>query len=188
MSLLSEDQPENKDDNTESSESGVFAPDPAADLGTSPIAVITPDLANSDEPHVVGDAENLDSLDPDYVGPRKLVAVEQTIAQEADPQRRRPGGNHNTYLDREQRVRAEIIRAKVEGREPDLDNPPPSAGTPPKPTEVLADQFPASHKIPVNLVTEQSVGTDDPTTLRPEDHEDWDRNNNGVPDSEETDE
>lgn len=46
---------------------------------------------------------------------------------EQDPQRNLPGG---IYLDREQRREAEVLRARAENREPDLDNPPAIQSTP----------------------------------------------------------
>jgi hypothetical protein len=57
----------------------------------------------------------------------KVKPKELVILSETDPARELPGG---TYLDRVERERAEVARAKVEGREPDLDNPPACAGTP----------------------------------------------------------
>lgn len=60
--------------------------------------------------------EDLNTVDEDFVYPH-----------EADPRRSLPGG---VYLDQVQREKAEIARAKAEGREPDLDNPPAAAGTP----------------------------------------------------------
>ncbi len=121
--------------------------------------------------------KDTDVLDPDYVGPAKTVKQDVSIAQEADPMRQQTGP-HGTYLDREQRLAAEIARAKVEGREPDLENPPPIAGTPVFPTDDLAKRFPADpkHEIPVLDTVERVVGTDDPTTLRPEDHAEYERN------------
>jgi hypothetical protein len=52
-----------------------------------------------------------------------FLSVHQT-----DPNRRIPGTN--PYLDDLERERAEIVRAKVEDREPDLENPPAVQGTP----------------------------------------------------------
>lgn len=60
--------------------------------------------------------EDLNTVEEDFVYPH-----------EADPRRALPGG---VYLDQVQREKAEIARAKAEGREPDLDNPPAAAGTP----------------------------------------------------------
>ena len=57
-------------------------------------------------------------VDTDYFYPAKF-----------DPQRRNLPQT-SVYLDDEQRRLAEIDRARVEGREPDLDNPPATAGTP----------------------------------------------------------
>lgn len=53
---------------------------------------------------------------------REFVRVE-----ELDPNRQLP--HTNEYLDEKLRREAEIQRAKVEGREPDLDNPPAAGGT-----------------------------------------------------------
>lgn len=55
------------------------------------------------------------------------VEKDFVFVHEADPNRQLPGG---VYLDQVQREEAEIARAKAEGREPDLDNPPAAAGTP----------------------------------------------------------
>lgn len=44
------------------------------------------------------------------------------------------------YLDDVEREQAEIRRAKVEGREPDLDNPPPTAGTVLVPKSMLVER------------------------------------------------
>jgi hypothetical protein len=53
--------------------------------------------------------------------------VEQDFYNPFDGTKGRPGG---IYLDVQERERAELSRAKSEGREPDLDNPPAVAGTP----------------------------------------------------------
>lgn len=55
--------------------------------------------------------------------PRKEYYFEADL----DPNRRLPGG---VYLDHKQRAEAEIARAAVEGREPDLENPPAYSGAP----------------------------------------------------------
>jgi hypothetical protein len=70
-----------------------------------------------------------------------------------------------------QREAAEIQRAKLEDREPDLENPPPMAGTPVVPTAVLESRYPGDYGIPVAGTQEVVVGTDDSTTLAPEDHQ-----------------
>jgi hypothetical protein len=50
-------------------------------------------------------------------------------------QNRPPG----IYMDDLEREGAEVWRAKLEGREPDLENPPPTAGTPLRPLAHLVD-------------------------------------------------
>jgi hypothetical protein len=61
---------------------------------------------------------NIDSEDVEFIYPH-----------EADP-RRHVAGGQGIYLDQVEREKAEIARAKVEGRRPDLKNPPAAAGTP----------------------------------------------------------
>ncbi len=58
----------------------------------------------------------------------KTVDVEYIYPTHTDPNRRIPGPN--PYLDDVERARAEIVRAAVEDREPDLENPPAYQGSP----------------------------------------------------------
>lgn len=58
--------------------------------------------------------------------------------------------DHGIYLDDVQRRNAEIQRAKVEGREPDLDNPPSTVSTPMLPTSVVKSNFPGDMDVPVS--------------------------------------
>lgn len=56
------------------------------------------------------------------------------------------GRDGGPYMDEVDRRQAEVNRARVEGREPDLDNPPPIAGTQLVDAATLVDQYnPASH-------------------------------------------
>ena len=66
--------------------------------------------------------------DLDYVGPPKTVDVPYAYPSHADPERAKD--KTGIYLDDVQRRDAEIVRARVEGREPDLENPPATQGTP----------------------------------------------------------
>lgn len=59
------------------------------------------------------------------------VNVHDVVLQDLDPRRNLPSNGY-PYLDQKLREEAEIIRARVEGREPDLDNPGTIAGTPTK--------------------------------------------------------
>jgi hypothetical protein len=131
------------------------------DLDTSEESSVP--VTTNDEP-----VSDEDTLDPNYVGPKKEFVQEYSIAQEADPQRAKPGGE-GIYLDREERKRAEIYRAEREGREPDLDNPPPIAGTPTYPTADLKGRYPGDYEIPVAGTQTVIVGTDDSTEVAPED-------------------
>lgn len=65
----------------------------------------------------------------------KLEEREYYITQKTAPDRNAtPGG---VYLDDLQRSQAEELRAEVEGRKPDLENPPAVAGTPLRTAEEL---------------------------------------------------
>jgi hypothetical protein len=65
----------------------------------------------------------LDPEDADYVGPPQTVDKQFTYSN-------RGRDVNGVYLDDIQRRDAEIQRAKVEGREPDLENPGSTQGTP----------------------------------------------------------
>lgn len=60
------------------------------------------------------------------------------------------GRDGGPYLDQQEDITAEIRRAKIEGREPDLDNPPASAGT------VLVTAAQAIANLGVNNLPSQS--------------------------------
>lgn len=79
--------------------------------------------SDTDSRPVVTDQDPSLKSDSDFVYVNKL-----------DPMRSLPGG---VYLDDVERERAEIARAKVEGREPDLDNPPAIQSTPVVPRKNL---------------------------------------------------
>lgn len=59
---------------------------------------------------------------------KKVEKRELKIAQTLDPSRDIPGTSE--YLDDVERRNAEVARARVEDREPDLKNPPATQGTP----------------------------------------------------------
>lgn len=90
----------------------------------------------------------------------------------------RTGGPYRDEVEREQ---AEIQRAKVEGREPDLDNPPPSAGTVLVPESQLTERdvdkshFADTVKIENEPVTSYVADTSDPFKGDPDPRQvDWD--------------
>lgn len=66
---------------------------------------------------------------------RKLYDVNKGFGRDGGP-----------YMDEVDRRQAEVNRARVEGREPDLDNPPPIAGSQLVDAKTLVQQYnPASH-------------------------------------------
>lgn len=105
--------------------------------------------------------EQVASDDPesvDYNGPATEIEREFVYASHLDPARQRdPNG---IYLDDLQRREAEVLRAKVENREPDLDNPPAICGTPLVPVQTAKSNLPADAVIPEGIKYPVSVGTD----------------------------
>jgi hypothetical protein len=77
-------------------------------------------------------ADSKDEDGPELVEAEKPATVETdvdfVIAQTTDPRRNIPGTSQ--YLDEVERRNAELIRAKAEDREPDLEAPPAFQGTP----------------------------------------------------------
>jgi len=76
-----------------------------------------------------------------------------------DPARQIPGTNK--YLDVEQRKQAEIERAAVEGREPDLKNPPATQGTPYRSAEQLAAELPPHATVKADVTLPVTVTVED---------------------------
>lgn len=79
------------------------------------------------------------------------------------------GRDGGPYLDQIERQRAEIARAKVEGREPaDLDGPlPGTAGSPLVVAEVLFDNVASNPSMSVNFVSVDSHDASDETHVAP---------------------
>lgn len=94
------------------------------------------------------EAKNTTTIDKDFVFMHRL-----------DPARQIPGTNK--YLDVEQRKAAEIDRAAVEGREPDLENPPASQGTPYRSAEQLAAELPPHATVKADVTLPVVVTEDD---------------------------
>ncbi len=69
-----------------------------------------------------------------------------------DPARQIPGTSK--YLDFELRQQAEIDRARVEGREPDLENPPGMQGTPYRSADQINAELPYSANVDADVVLE----------------------------------
>ena len=74
---------------------------------------------------------------------------------------RASGRQPGIYLDAVEREAAEVIRAKKEDREPDLDNPPATAGTP----LVLAGQLATDPNNGMTYPTDDSVAAEPFVTL-----------------------
>lgn len=102
-----------------------------------------------------GDTETPDTttIDKDFV-----------FMHDLDPARQIPGTNK--YLDVEQRKSAEIDRAAVEGREPDLDNPPAAQGTPYRSAEQLAAELPPHATVKASVTLPVTVTEDDADRAR----------------------
>lgn len=77
----------------------------------------------------------------------KTQATEFFFPTHTDARRYQPGGRNGVYLDDVMREQAEIQRAKIEGREPDLDNPPAVVSTP----LVMATQLNPDQRPPQNI-------------------------------------
>lgn len=95
--------------------------------------------------------------EPEYLGPPKEVEKEFTYATHVDPARRLGGG---PYLDDVMRQQAEITRAKIEGREPDLKNPPAMQSTPLVPINVARGYVPGdqAHHVEADVTLPVVVG------------------------------
>jgi hypothetical protein len=88
-----------------------------------------------------------------------LVDKEYVLATHLDPARQRdPNG---IYLDDIQRRDAETVRARIEGREPDYDNPGTTAGDVLQAKETAAKFVDASADIPVHVTLPVMVGVPD---------------------------
>ncbi len=98
-----------------------------------------------------------DPESPDYNGPEATIDRDFTYVTHTDPARQRDP--HGVYLDDIQRREAEVIRARVENREPDLDNPPAICGTPLVPTATLEKNLPGDYVVPAEVTLPVSVGT-----------------------------
>lgn len=91
----------------------------------------------------------------------ELVETNFYYPQHTDPRRLVPGGS-GVYLDDVQRMQAEAMRAKSEGREPDYENAPVTAG---QPLYSEANYFPDGYKpaaLGPDLVAEVPVGENPP--------------------------
>ena len=95
------------------------------------------------------DRENLQHL-----GEPKDVEIAYTISTHLDP--RRQVDANGVYLDDVERRKAEVLRARAEDREPNLDNPPPIASDTVVPT--VHAQPVAGAVAPVDFVTNVNVG------------------------------
>lgn len=103
------------------------------------------------------EAKNLKNLA--YKGEPKLTEIDFVYATHLDPARQNdPNG---VYLDDVQRAQAEIQRAKVEKREPDLENPPATTSTMVVPTHVARTMVAGDVDVPVSFSQEVMVGTNE---------------------------
>jgi hypothetical protein len=106
-----------------------------------------------------------DEFEADYTGEPKTVEQNFTYLENTDPNKlASPSG---IYLGDEMRREAEIVRARLEEREPDLENPPAVQGTPLVPTHVAESlaqpgvAVPVDKKLPVVIGQPQDDDTQD---------------------------
>ena len=92
----------------------------------------------------------------DYLGEPKVVEKEFTYPSHTDPHR--ANDPHGVYLDDVERKKAEISRARMENRKPDLANPPAIQSTPLLPTEEVKRYVPSDHPVPVDETLPVVVG------------------------------
>lgn len=72
---------------------------------------------------------DLDPLDDGYVSPEGSDSGKTETVELYDANKGKLERDGGPYLDEVEKIKAEEIRAKREGREPDYDNPPAVAGT-----------------------------------------------------------
>jgi hypothetical protein len=104
------------------------------------------------------DSDNLSKIQEDD----EEVDVAYTYVSHLDP--RRQADPHGVYLDDVQRRDAEAVRARIEDRDPDFDNPPATVSTPLVPTVQAQHLAPTGAAVPVDHVETVSVGGDNPDT------------------------
>ncbi len=105
-----------------------------------------PNAAAADAPN----PQNLDFIhDESQSVPSKVVDKGFKYDHNLDPARAIPGTSD--YLDHKERREAEIQRARIEDREPDLVNPPSTQGTP------LTEVSKIEAQIPYNVTVEPDV-------------------------------
>lgn len=107
---------------------------------------------------IIGDKESLG-----YEGEPKEVEVAYTYPTHLDPNRQ--ADPHGIYLDDVQRSQAEVQRAKVEDREPDLENPPAIASTPLMTTIQAAGLVDGAAVVPVDSYENVQVGGGNPNVV-----------------------
>lgn len=144
--------------NVENPDTTATVEEPAPEVNTPTSA-----LEVNQEPQVTANALNNLNVDnpgeDDYMGPVTQVDKDFTYPTHADPMRHMT--SDGIYLDDEQRKAAEIQRAKIEGRDPDLVNPPAVQGTPLMATNALKATLPGDYVVKPDVQLSVSVGVPD---------------------------
>lgn len=96
-----------------------------------------------------------------YLGEPKEAELAYTYQSHMDPNRQ--VDPHGVYLDDVERRNAELARAKVEDRDPDLENPPATCSTPLVPTIAAQANAVGGVVAPVDSYESISVGVEDVT-------------------------
>lgn len=129
------------------------------DARTVPVEAAVAAPANSG--YVTEDTETAHDVQGDkdalaHLGEPEDVDVAFTYSSHLDA--RRQIDANGVYLDDIERRDAELLRARAENREPDLDNPPPIASTPVVPTVVAEGNALGGARVPVDFVQSVNVG------------------------------
>lgn len=112
------------------------------------------------DPATEAKADGLKVVDLHYTGEPKQEDQDFTYPTHTDPARKLISTSN--YLDDVQRHDAEILRAKVEDREPDLENPPSVQGTPLMPSYVVRANVPGDHIVEADVTLPVTIGRNEP--------------------------
>lgn len=102
------------------------------------------------------EANGLKVVDLHYTGEPKTEDQDFTYPTHTDPARQLISTSN--YLDDVQRHDAEVLRAKLEDREPDLKNAPATQGTPLLPSYVVQANVPGDHIVESDVTLPVTIG------------------------------
>jgi hypothetical protein len=161
------DEPANSPVDPSASNSGSPAPTPpvedtpaedsvSAEVSDAKVAPVNSGYVTSDTT-TIHDVDGIDRETLAYEGDPKDEEVAYTLVTHLDPQRQKDP--HGVYLDDIQRRDAEVVRARQEGREPDLENPAVTCSDTLIPTVQAAGLAPSGAAVPVSTYESVNVGS-----------------------------